>query len=102
MLFQELDRCVDVVWNLTDLTIICRRVPDSVLGFIVETVTWLTDAADNIEISVFRIESYRSKIYLFINYFPGRPLFEKIKRVGMASKTEHFRITLEDPGQSDI
>ena len=102
MLFQELDRCVDIVWKLTDLTIICRRVPDSVLGFIVETVTWLTDAADNKEISVSRIEPYRSKIYLFINYFPGRQLFEKIKHVGMTSKTEHFRIPLEDPGQSDI
>ena len=102
MLFQEIDRCIHVIRYLADLTIICRRVPDSVLGLVVEIVTRLTDAAHNNDISASRVERYRSGIYLFFDYLPAGQLFEKIKRVGMTSKTELFRVPLEGPGQSDI
>ena len=102
MSFQKLDRRIDIIGYLTDRATTCQGVPDSVLGFVVQAVTWLTDTADNNQIPVSLIKRDRLKIQLLLDYFTGVTLFEKIERMGMTRETENFRVTLEDPGQSDI
>lgn len=102
MSFQKLDRRINVIGYLADIATTSQSIPDSVFGFVVQAVTRLTDTADNNQIPVSLIKRDRLEIQLLLIDFTGVTLFEKIKHMGMTRKTENFRVTLEDPGQSDI